>query len=167
MNRVYVDMICRQLAGGRVITRSQGADGKLVNAAAAREQPAGEGLPTDPPERPARQRRPRGCDGLGCHRTRQSEHVPDPDRRGNQVPAPPLPDLIPPIDRRYTFFTGQKMVASDRAAFLEWLPVLASIGAKSREPIRDTIKRGGFMATGEAKVIDNAIMGFMQQRNQR
>jgi hypothetical protein len=26
---------------------------------------------------------------------------------------------------------------------------------------------GGFMATEEAKVIDNAVMGFMQQRNQR
>jgi hypothetical protein len=42
-----------------------------------------------------------------------------------------LPDLIPPIDRQYTFtfFTGQKTCL-----------------------------------TGEAKVIDNAIMGFMQQR---
>jgi hypothetical protein len=30
-------------------------------------------------------------------------------------------------------------------------------------PIRDAIGRGGLMATGEAKVIDNAIMGFMQQ----
>jgi hypothetical protein len=26
------------------------------------------------------------------------------------------------------------------------------------------MRRGGFMATGEAKVIDNAIMGFMQER---
>lgn len=36
-----------------------------------------------------------------------------------------LPDLIPPIDRQYTFtfFTGQKMVPSDRAAFLDWFPV--------------------------------------------
>ena len=59
------------------------------------------------------------------------------------------------------------MVASDRAAFLDWFPVLASIGAQSREPIRDAIRRRGFMATGEAKVIDNAIMGFMQERNQR
>ena len=34
-----------------------------------------------------------------------------------------LPDLIPPIDRRYTFrfFTGQMMIASDRVAFLSWL----------------------------------------------
>jgi hypothetical protein len=35
-----------------------------------------------------------------------------------------LPDLILPIDRQYTFsfFTGQKMVASDHVAFLYWLP---------------------------------------------
>ncbi len=77
-----------------------------------------------------------------------------------------LPDLIPPIDRQYTFrfFTGQKMVTSDHVVFLDWFPRLAAIGARCQRPIRDAIKRGGFMATGEAKVIDNAIMGFMQQR---
>ena len=77
-----------------------------------------------------------------------------------------LPDLIPPIDRQYTFsfFTGQRMVVSDHAAFLDWFPHLAAIGARCREPIHDAIRRGGFMATGEAKVIDNAIMGFMQRR---
>lgn len=76
-----------------------------------------------------------------------------------------LPDLVPPIDRQYTFnfFTGQKMVPSDRAAFQDWFPRLADIGGRCREPIRDAIARRGFMATGEAKVIDNAIMGFMQQ----
>jgi hypothetical protein len=77
-----------------------------------------------------------------------------------------LPDLIPPIDRQYTFsfFTGQKTVASDHAAFLDWLPQFATIGTRCQQPIRDAIRRGGFMATGEAKVIDNAIMGFIQQR---
>ena len=77
-----------------------------------------------------------------------------------------LPDLVPPIDRQYTFmfFTGQKAVASDRLAFLDWFPLLAAVGARCREPIQDAFRRGGFMATGEAKVIDNAIMGFMQQR---
>jgi hypothetical protein len=77
-----------------------------------------------------------------------------------------LPDLIPPIDRQYTcsFFTGQKMVPSDQAAFLNWFPRLAEIGTRCQGPIHDAISRGGFMATGEAKVIDNAIMGFMQQR---
>jgi hypothetical protein len=76
-----------------------------------------------------------------------------------------LPDLVPPIDRQYTFnfFTGQKRVPSDRAAFLDWFPRLADIGGRCREPIRNAIARRGFMATGEAKVIDNAIMGFIQQ----
>ena len=43
---------------------------------------------------------------------------------GSKMLHHPLPDLIPPIDRRYTFrfFTGQMMVASDRAAFLSWFP---------------------------------------------
>jgi hypothetical protein len=75
-----------------------------------------------------------------------------------------LPDLVPPIDRQYTFnfFTGQKLVPSDRAAFHDWFPRLANIGKYCQEPILDAIARKGFMATGEAKVIDNAIMGFMQ-----
>jgi hypothetical protein len=77
-----------------------------------------------------------------------------------------LPDLIPPIDRQYTlsFFTGQKMVPSDREGFLDWFPLLAAVGTRCRQPIGDAIKRGGFMATGEAKVIDNAIMGYMQHQ---
>lgn len=285
LNRAHVNMICRRLAAEKVTTRSQGAGGKLVNAAAGQEQPAGAGLPADPPEGPARQRWPRGrltervselIAGLagyvagfearqafpgpslyfhlraierrrghqtvssllddtqfleyayavlpawGMHRMgRQAAKVGDfaqitaalretaprlerlwPLRittlsgraahdaaatawdviaharvsasrtqivAGTKFPHHLLPDLIPPIDRRYTFrfFTGQQSVASDRTAFLDWFPVLAGIGAQSREPIRDAIRRGGFMATGEAKVIDNAIIGFMQQRNRR
>lgn len=75
-----------------------------------------------------------------------------------------LPDLVPPIDRRYTFtfFTRQQQVPNDRAAFLDWFPRLAEVGGRCREPILNAVARGGFMATGEAKVIDNAIMGFMQ-----
>lgn len=76
-----------------------------------------------------------------------------------------LPDLIPPIDRQYTFsfFTGQKSVAyGDRQAFLTWLPTFADIGRECAKEVHEAIRRGGFMATGEAKVIDNAIMGFMQ-----
>jgi hypothetical protein len=77
-----------------------------------------------------------------------------------------LPDLVPPIDRRYTFrfFTGRQRVQSDRVAFLDWFPRMAGIGAYCDEPIREAIDRGGYMATSAAKVIDNAIMGFMQQR---
>lgn len=78
-----------------------------------------------------------------------------------------LPDLIPPIDRQYTFsfFTGQKAVYhGDRQAFLEWMPLFAEIGVACRLDIRTAITSAGFMATGEAKVIDNAIMGYMQSR---
>lgn len=77
-----------------------------------------------------------------------------------------LPDLVPPIDRQYTFmfFTGHTMVASDRDAFADWYPKLADIGRQCRKPIREATSRGGLMATGEAKVIDNAIIGYMQAR---
>ena len=76
-----------------------------------------------------------------------------------------LPDLVPPIDRQYTFqfFTGQKAVTTgDERAFLEWFPYLAEIGRRAATEIEDALDRGGFMATGAAKVIDNAIIGFMQ-----
>ncbi len=79
-----------------------------------------------------------------------------------------LPGLIPPIDRQYTFrfFTGQKQIPSgDQRAFLEWFPYLAEIGRRCRGAIETAIDRGGPMASGPAKVIDNAIIGFMQAQD--
>ena len=79
-----------------------------------------------------------------------------------------LPDLILPIDRQYTFrfFTGQKQVPSgDQRAFLECFPHLAEIGRRCRGAIEIAMHRSGPMATGTAKVIDNAIIGFMQDRD--
>lgn len=76
-----------------------------------------------------------------------------------------LPDLVPPIDRQYTFrfFTGQMSVTrGDQRAFLEWFPYLCEIGRERRTEIEEAVARGGFMATGPAKVVDNAIMGFIQ-----
>jgi hypothetical protein len=76
-----------------------------------------------------------------------------------------LPDLVAPIDRQYTFrfFTGQKSIAhGDRAAFLEWFPLLCEVAARCARQIEEALQREGFMATGEAKVVDNAIIGFMQ-----
>ncbi len=76
-----------------------------------------------------------------------------------------LPDLVPPIDRQYTFqfFTGQKAVNSgDERAFLEWFPYLAQIGRRASTEIQEALDRGGFMATSAAKIVDNAIIGFMQ-----
>jgi hypothetical protein len=103
---------------------------------------------------------------LGHHRSHQGEHVADPDR-GRQRNAPPSTARPDPADRpavHIQLLHRSKAVASDRNAFLDWYPQLAAIGARCQQPIYDAIKRGGFMATGEAKVIDNAIMGFMQQR---
>ena len=76
-----------------------------------------------------------------------------------------LPDLVPPIDRQYTFqfFTGQKSVQhGDAAAFAEWFPYFCEIGRRCRPEIDQITERAGFMATSSAKVIDNAIIGFMQ-----
>jgi hypothetical protein len=82
-----------------------------------------------------------------------------------------LPDLIPPIDRQYTwrFFTGQTTYlpkGGEEAAFLNWLPRFAAIASRQERAITEAIARGGFMATGVAKVVDNAIMGFMQLRGE-
>lgn len=77
-----------------------------------------------------------------------------------------LPDLVPPVDRQYTwrFFTGQTTYlprGGEEAAFRKWFPLFADIASRRRESIKATLSRGGFMATGIAKVVDNAIMGFM------
>lgn len=74
-----------------------------------------------------------------------------------------LPDLVPPIDRQYTFrfFVGQTQVHfGDERAFLEWFPLLCEVGDRARSDIDDAMQRRGFMATSISKVIDNAIMGF-------
>jgi len=75
-----------------------------------------------------------------------------------------LPDLVPPIDRQYTFqfFTGQKAVTrGDENAFMEWFPYIAEIGRRAAGDIKGALACQCFMATGPAKVIDNAIVGFM------
>jgi hypothetical protein len=75
-----------------------------------------------------------------------------------------LPDLVPPIDRRYTFrfFTGQQSVqGGEQRAFLEWFPYFIEVATRCRSPIAEALDRGGFMATSASKVIDNAIIGFM------
>ena len=83
---------------------------------------------------------------------------------GSKVLHHVLPDLIPPIDRQYTFrfFTGQKTVrAGDQRAFLEWFPYLTDIGRRCRSLIDIAMRQGNRMSAGRAKVIDNAIIGFM------
>jgi hypothetical protein len=140
MNRHYVNAIRRQLAADRVIIRSQGDAGKLVNMAAEwrrghrivhsllddtqfleyvyavlpawgmhRMGPQSAKVGDFAPIVAAlkeRWRRWNNCgrsyhlaqhagrqqcrsNRLGCHRTGQSKHVADPDRRGDQVSPPP------------------------------------------------------------------------------
>jgi hypothetical protein len=99
------------------------------------------------------------------YRRHPGQHVRNPDRRRHQALTHVLSGLIPPIDRQYTFrfFTGQKQVPSgDQRTFLEWFPYLAEVGRRCRGVIETAISRGGPMASGPAKVIDNAIIGFMQ-----
>jgi hypothetical protein len=78
-----------------------------------------------------------------------------------------LPNLVPPVDRQYTFrfFTGQmNTTTGEGRAFCEWFPYLCEIGRECRAEIEEALSRRGFMATSPAKVVDNAIMGFMQMR---
>lgn len=79
-----------------------------------------------------------------------------------------LPDLIPPIDREYTFrfFTGQTLVWNgERESFLAWWPGLCDIGRRCARDIRRAVGRPEVMATSPSKVIDNAIVGFrLRQR---
>ena len=87
---------------------------------------------------------------------------------GSKVLHHVLPDLIPPIDRQYTFrfFTGQKAVrGGDRHAFLDWFPYFAEIGRRCREAIDAAMRHGAHMSAGRAKVIDNAIIGFMSTQD--
>jgi hypothetical protein len=73
---------------------------------------------------------------------------------GSKVLHPVLPDLIPPIDRQYTFrfFTGQKAVhAGDRHAFPEWFPYLADIGRRCQDLIDTAMRHGTRMSAGRAK----------------
>jgi hypothetical protein len=73
-----------------------------------------------------------------------------------------------PIDRQYTFrFFQARSGVSGRSQGLPRLDaVVAEIGTACKQEIRTAINSRGFMATGEAKVIDNAIMGLMQTQDQ-
>lgn len=47
---------------------------------------------------------------------------------------------------------------------MTWFPRLPEIAERCRDAIETTLDRGGFRATGPAKVIDNAIIGFMEAK---
>ncbi len=78
-----------------------------------------------------------------------------------------LPELVPPIDRRYIiqFFYGRrgtnpnKPTGCDRRVFKEMYPIFHYIGQNNKEEI-EGFKGQGFH-TSSTKVIDNAIIGFV------
>jgi hypothetical protein len=80
-----------------------------------------------------------------------------------------LPDLVPPVDRTYTgrFFYGlQKgMLLPDgaRVVFRFVFPRLCWLARRHAEVIRSAAGRA-YLCQGEAKVLDNAIVGYMLSR---
>ncbi len=80
-----------------------------------------------------------------------------------------LPDLVPPIDRRYTgrFFyglnAGMVLPGGARAVFGFVFPHLCRLARRHSEEIRSGVRRS-YLCQGEAKVLDNAIVGYMLAR---
>jgi hypothetical protein len=80
-----------------------------------------------------------------------------------------LPDLVPPIDRRYTgrFFyglnAGMTLPGGARQVFEFVFPHLCRVAGRHSGAIRVATKRS-YLCQGEAKVLDNAIVGYMLTR---
>lgn len=73
-----------------------------------------------------------------------------------------LPNILPPMDREYTlrFFYNHKMIGGrDEEMFRKIYPWMIHIAQSNQAEIHQTIGRG--FHTGETKVIDNAIVGFV------
>ena len=73
-----------------------------------------------------------------------------------------LPDLMPPMDRRYTywFFAYPTTVppARQERVFAETFPIFRMIAARRRQTLEERIGTG--MHTSVPKTIDNAIIGY-------
>jgi hypothetical protein len=80
-----------------------------------------------------------------------------------------LPDLVPPIDRRYTgrFFyglnAGMVLPGGARRVFGFVFPHLCRLARQHADDIRTAMQRS-YLCQGEAKVLDNAIVGYMLTR---
>lgn len=73
-----------------------------------------------------------------------------------------LPNLVPPIDREYTFrfFYGRNNLSIEEGeAFQEMYAALDRIARSNLAAIQEYVGRGWH--TSHAKVVDNAIVGFM------
>lgn len=75
-----------------------------------------------------------------------------------------LPDLVPPVDRKYTltFFLGRKGIRKPGADFLQVLRDYKYIYGVVPEAV-DSLVGTNRMNTSITKVIDNAIIGYQSQ----
>lgn len=77
-----------------------------------------------------------------------------------------LPDLMPPIDRAYTgrFFygpnRGRQLPGGARKVFTDVFPRFCWLARRHAQSIRSA-SGDGYLCLGEAKVLDNAIVGYM------
>lgn len=75
-----------------------------------------------------------------------------------------LPDLVPPIDRTYTysfFYDRTGLSLPEQEAFQEIYPQLAKLARTNNDRIQPWIGKG-FHAS-ETKIIDNAIIGYVRK----
>jgi hypothetical protein len=73
-----------------------------------------------------------------------------------------LPDLVPPVDRRYTcrFFCGTTQPQGTVADLFTTVFTQLQGLAKRHEGVGKKAE-GGYLELGHAKVLDNAIVGFV------
>jgi hypothetical protein len=79
-----------------------------------------------------------------------------------------LPDLMPPIDRRYTcrFFYGRTQPPGGAAqVFTHVFASLASLARRHAVAVRKAT--GSYICLGHAKALDNAIVGFVLNHPER
>lgn len=75
-----------------------------------------------------------------------------------------LPNLMPPIDRTYTYsflYNRTGLSLNEEEAFLEFFPQLAKLARVNGERIQAWIGKG--FHSSETKVIDNAIIGYVRK----
>jgi len=73
-----------------------------------------------------------------------------------------LPELVPPIDRTYTYnlFYGRNMLSiSERDAFKEILTRLHRVVLAQKALLQSAVGAGWY--SSETKVIDNAVVGYV------
>jgi hypothetical protein len=79
-----------------------------------------------------------------------------------------LPDLVPPVDRTYTcrFFCGRTQPQGTAAeVFTTVFTQLQGLAKRHEDVVRRA--RGGYLALGDAKILDNAIVGFVLNHPER